>query len=321
MKRLVLAVLVCLLTLPATAGVARSNSPTIVARIHTGPQWYDIHTGLGAVWLVGSIEYNYSPLRRIDPATNKITATYRLDSSAGGFAVGAGSIWVSMYYDNTVERINTHGRVLARIRVGLQPEAVLVAFGSVWVANHHGRSVSRIDPRTDRVIATIPAGDQHMFRNGPQGLTSDGRYVYNGSSNGTEPFERIDPRTDHVRTFANPSAFCGDMIYARGSVWAVDHCNAVLYRIDPSDGTVQRSRQFVDITDLARLGRAVWISYDTALDPNTGVGSGGTVALLGPAGNTAQTLAVGGDAANLASGFGDLWVADNTNGTVLRVRP
>ena len=67
---------------------------------------YDLTGGLGAVWLINNDEFNYSTLRRIDPHTNRVTARHRLDSSAGGFAVGDGSIWVSMYYDNELERID-----------------------------------------------------------------------------------------------------------------------------------------------------------------------------------------------------------------------
>ncbi len=171
----------------------------MAARIQVPSTEFGLDGGLGAVWFVDRISDNYSTLRRIDPATNQVTASYLLDSSAGGIAVGEGGIWVTMYYDNTVERIDQHGRVIARIPVGLQPQEVHVAFGSVWVSNHHGRSISRIDPRTDRVIATLPAGDQHMFRNGPQNLADDGRYLYLYSSNGDRPFERIDPRTNFVR--------------------------------------------------------------------------------------------------------------------------
>ena len=137
-------------------------------------------------------------------ASSRITNTYRLDSAAGGFAVGDGAVWVAMYFDNTLERLDSHGRVLARIRVGLQPQFIHLAFGSVWVSNHHGRSLTRIDPRTNRVIATLPAGDQHMFRDGPQAMTDDGRYLYIYSSNGTRPLERIDPRTDAAAMFAAP---------------------------------------------------------------------------------------------------------------------
>jgi streptogramin lyase len=320
MKRLVLSIVACILALPTAAG-ARTSGPTLVARIDVGPDGYAIHSGLGAVWLVDSIENNFSRLRRIDPATNRITATYPLDSSSGGFAVGAGSIWVSMYYDNMVERISTRGHVLARIHVGLQPEYALVAFGAVWVSNHHGRSVSRIDPKTNRVVATIAAGDQRTFRDGPQDLTTDGRYIYVGSSNGTTPFERIDPRNNHTRNFADPSAFCGDITFARGSVWSADKCTSTLYRIDPATGAALSSRPFVDITDATSLHHALWISYDTSVDQNTGVGSGGSIAEIGRADRTLQTLAVGGSADLIAHGFGDLWVVDDQHGKVIRVRP
>ncbi len=141
------------LTPIAAANAAAPAPAPVVARIHV-PKFgaYDLAGGLGAVWLVTVDENSYSTLRRIDPATNHVTATHVLDSSAGGFAVGDRSIWVSMYSDNQVERIGPRGHVLARINVGLQPQYIHLAFGSVWVSNHHGRSVTRIDPRTNRVL-------------------------------------------------------------------------------------------------------------------------------------------------------------------------
>jgi YVTN family beta-propeller protein len=44
------------------------------------------------------------------------------------------------------------------VHVGDRPDGVAVAAGSVWVANHHAGTVSRIDPRTDRVVATVRTG-------------------------------------------------------------------------------------------------------------------------------------------------------------------
>jgi YVTN family beta-propeller protein len=47
----------------------------------------------------------------------------------------------------------------ATIPVGRQPTTVVMGQGAVWVANKLDNSVSRIDPKTNRVVATIPVPD------------------------------------------------------------------------------------------------------------------------------------------------------------------
>ncbi len=334
-----LAVTGSLLLAPAVAHAAPARGPAaapVIARINVPPaDIYDLAGGLGAVWLLNPDEFQYSTLRRIDPTTNTITASFRLDSSAGGFAVGDGSIWVSMYFDNQVERLDAHGRVIARIGVGLQPQWTYIAFGSVWVTNHHGRSVSRIDPHTDRVIATLPAGDQHTFRSGPQQMTDDGHYLYLYSSNGTKPFERIDPRTNAVTTFAAP-VNCGNIVAIAGSVWTSDCADTVtLQQLDPATGSTRRTVSGVGIAvcgvlpfecppqpTMTRYRHALWVGFDTAFDDQTRIVSGGTVEELNAStGAIEQQIAVGGDASVLRHAFGDLWLVDDTNGVVTRLHP
>ncbi len=324
----ILAVCAALLTgRAATQATATAlPAPSMVAQLSVpGNDAYDLAGGLGSVWLLNPDESQYSTLRRIDPVTNRVTASYQLDSSAGGFAVGDGSIWVAMYFDNTVERLDAHGHVLAHIAVGLQPQWIYLAFGSVWVSNHHGRSVTRIDPRTNRIVATLPAGDQHMFRDGPQAMTDDGRYLYLYSSNGTEPFERIDPRTDAVTTRAAP-VNCGDIVAITGSVWTTDCTDTItLKQLDPATGA---TRHTITPTaapvppSMTALRHALWVAFDTSYDGQTGAASGGTVEELNPpTGVVQQQLAVGGDASVIRHAAGDLWVLDQTNGVITRLHP
>lgn len=308
---------------PATA-----SAPVVVARIQVPSTLFQLSGGLGAVWFVDRSIDNYSTLRRIDPATNKITASYLLDSSAGGIAVGEGGIWVTMYYDNTVERIDQHGRVVARIPVGLQPATIHVAFGSVWVSNHHGRSISRIDPRTNRVVATLPAGDQQMFRDGPQLLTDDGRYLYLYSSNGDRPFERVDPRTNAVTTYPLTNDLCGQIAVVHGSFF-VGYCTQTgLMQVDAATGRLLRVIPLPhDATQTTANGLAVvayqgdtWVGYGTAYDPDTGASSGGVLVDIDPTTSTIkQQIDVGGAVVTLNVAAGDLWITDDTDGEIVRL--
>jgi streptogramin lyase len=271
--------------------------------------------------MVDNVAANYSTLYRVDPATNRIVARYRLDSSAGGITVGGGSVWVSMYYDNLVERIGPHGRVLAHIPVGLQPQFIDTAFGSVWVSNHHGRSVTRIDLRTNRVVDTIPAGDQRTFRNGPQGMTHDKHFEYVGSSNNSAVgFERINPRNDNTTAYLNPSAFCGPLAHAYGAVWSSDACNSTVWKINPKNGAAMRQITLPSVNDVAVVRGRLWTAFDRRIDPTSGVGSAGAVDELDARGTVVSSLRVGGDASRLGVAGGDLWVADGTNGVLTRVR-
>jgi YVTN family beta-propeller protein len=45
------------------------------------------------------------------------------------------------------------------LKSSIYPVAIAVGEGAVWVANHDGRSISRIDPKTNRVVATIRLGN------------------------------------------------------------------------------------------------------------------------------------------------------------------
>ena len=281
-----------LLPVPAAGAgnpVAADNAPSVVATIPIPvDRLYDLAWGIDAVWVVNLTQDAYSSLRRIDPATNRVTATHLLDSAALGLAVGAGSVWIAMPYDNIVERLDPMARVRARISVGLQPSFLDVAFGSVWVANHHGRSVSRIDPRTDRVIATLPAGDQATFRDGPQGFADDGHYLYLYSSNGTRPFERIDPRTDKVRTYPlDGTALCDGVPAAVAGSVLVPTCGPSLRQVAAATGTLTRSvalpSQVPRTPSLADSAGRLWVAFDTAYDNTTGVASGGTLAEISPA--------------------------------------
>ncbi len=309
------------LTIPAPAGA----SPARADNVTIPPGYYDMREGLGSMWVLEDDEQSYSVIYRIDPATDGVTDAFTLDSAAGGFGVGFHSLWVAMYYDNTVERIDASGHVVARVKVGLQPYAVHVAFGSVWVSNHHGSSVSRIDPATNKVIATLPAGQAHTFRNGPQDITSDDQYIYVGASNGDLPITTIDPTTNSVVSQnATDDYFCGDLQAAGQTLWSVDHCSNTLYQLEPSTGATLQQDDYDPgyLNAMTTLDGSLWVAYDARVHRQTGIGFDGTLEQRDPVtGDIDQTLPIGGDASVVRSGFGSLWVLDDTHGRVKRLTP
>ena len=74
-------------------------------------------------------------------------------------AIGFGSVWVAMFDDNKVWRIDPDtGRPQEIIPVGHGPWSAAVGSGSVWVTNQCDGTVSRIDPDTNTVVETIETG-------------------------------------------------------------------------------------------------------------------------------------------------------------------
>ena len=302
------------------APIASAKSGPVIATYKVTPGYYTMAAGLNAVWALDGDEYHDGILYRIDPQSHGMKLVTTLPFAAAAMTVADGSLWISDYFGNEVWRLAPTGRVQAEIGVGLQPQWLHAAFGSVWVSNHHGASLSRVDPTTNTVVDTVQVGAPDTFRSGPQDLTDDGENLYAVSSN-LQSLQVVDPTTGAVST--GPSvddAFCGPLAAIDGFVWSSDGCTGATYQLS-TDGTVQQVIPSTGVPGgLAVLGDQLWLSDDTAGDPNTGQGTDAVLDQLDPVtGAVQRTIPIGGDATELISGFGDLWVADNNAGTIRRV--
>jgi hypothetical protein len=205
--------------------------------------------------------------------------------------------------------------------VGLQPERIHAAFGSLWASNHHGASLSRIDPVTNTVVDTVPAGAPDTFRSGPQGMTDDGTNLYVGSSN-LQALQAVAPSTDGVTTGpSTDDVFCGPITAAGGFVWSVDPCSGAFYRLG-TDGSSQQTIPSAGVPGgITTRGAELWISDDQTFDPNTYQGSNAVLEQLDPvSGAVLRSVAIGGDATEVTSGYGDLWVYDANASTIRRIQ-
>jgi streptogramin lyase len=217
--------------------------------------------------------------------------------------------------------LSSNGQVQAQIAVGQQPQWLHAAFGSLWVSNHHGASLSRVDPATNSVAATADAGAPGVFRSGPQGMTDDGTNVYVVSSN-QQSLQAVDPATNVTTTFGPiDDVGCGPLAAIDGVIWSVDACSGAFYQLS-TDGV---EKEFVPSAagapgGITTRGDELWISDDTTSDPNTFQGSNAVLEQLDSiSGDVLRTVPIGGDAVDVVSGFGDLWVYDSVANTIRRV--
>jgi YVTN family beta-propeller protein len=102
----------------------------------------------------------------IDPATASITGSVRIANmnygSAGvyvstGIAVDRSSVWVPT--GDAVTRIDRLGLgTITKIHMSGSALGIAIGAGSVWVTNDLAGTVVRIDPKSNRVVATIKVG-------------------------------------------------------------------------------------------------------------------------------------------------------------------
>jgi DNA-binding beta-propeller fold protein YncE len=144
------------------------------------------------------------------------------------------------------------------------PGHVGIGYGSVWVGGHRNGTVYRVDPRTNKVVATVEVPDVlcGVFNAGFGAIWAMGCPSLAG-----EKSYRIDVRTNRVvRSYAGANP-----VPAAGSLWLSRWSQRMLVRVDPRTGHVlARIRKLgIDprrtfIVAGARFG-SLWVYSDVAV--------------------------------------------------------
>ena len=262
--------------------------------------------GGGAMWVSN---FGDNTISRIDPATDRVTATYRVGSRPCGIVYVAGRLWVGLVGGQEVVEVDpATGKVLAEISVDGPVYDVQAGYGSVWANDYMGGDVVRIDPRTAKVVATTPTGKAiYGLAVTPEGVWA--------ADSGASMVERIDPATNRVVARV-PSAAGAPytFAYTRGALWL-----AVLgatVRLDAASGravaTLKRSGIGTGPGDPDVLGGLVYVP---AVEE-------GSLLVIDPRSNKiVRRLALGSGYSVAQAGFGAMWVCRFSGNTVARVDP
>jgi YVTN family beta-propeller protein len=217
----------------------------------------------------------------IDPGSNKLVADLRVGIDPGAVAVGEGAVWVANVEDETVSRIDPQTRTVARtIAVDDFPSDVVVGGGTVWVALGALAELTRINPEQNKAASAIPALGEGVPCGAPR----------------------------------------ASLAFGGGFVWFV--CEAAdLGRIDPRTGTAARlgltgglltssSAVLPAFSDVAFGLGSLWIVNRAAnsvieFDPATS--------------QKLRELTVGQAPAAIAVGTDSLWVANSEDDTVTQI--
>ena len=205
----------------------------------------DVSAGEGAIWLSSSAEIGTGDnfegvsgiLARVDPTTNRVTGSIRVNEDDLRVAAGLGAVWLvespqSGRSPGTLLRVDPHSmRIDARIAVGRSVGGLALGSGSVWVSNSNDGTVTRVDASTNDVLATV------TIRDGTSGLVVAPDGIWTSDRNGNGVLSRIDPSTDTVTARIRlpvlpPGGEAFVETFGFGSLWArsIPH---TIYRIAP----------------------------------------------------------------------------------------
>ena len=177
--------------------------------------------GAGSLWVPNTSD---GTLSRIDPGSNRVQATVKIGEVATLLAAGCGPSSVHSLMGPTFNQRHCD-----------LPSSVAVTSESVWVAANDQGGVMRLDPKTNRITATVAMGILPFY------LAADDREVW-GTSFQDAAIARVDAVTARVLNVWR--GFCrGPSGVALTSDSALIACDTsgTLVRIDRATGTVVAS--------------------------------------------------------------------------------
>jgi streptogramin lyase len=178
--------------------------------------------GAGSIWAVTDRK---GVLSRIDPDTGDAVAEVFVAAGAMSVEGTKDALWVTSQDAGKLTRVNPYNTEVEEIvAVGSRPGRVAIGEGGVGVLNGDG-TVTRVDPKTNKVAATVTIG----------GETAGGDIAAGAGSVWVSlpgaPIVRIDPRTNRaVQRFTGEGG--GAILVAHGSLW-VAAAPQVTWRVDP----------------------------------------------------------------------------------------
>ena len=240
-------------------------------------------------------------------------------------AVGDDSIWVAAARGAELLRIDVRTnrireRLTIREAIGPLPpgyergsSAVAVGEGAVWLA--HGEEVSRIDPATNEVVVTIPAGGNWSgaIAAGAGAVwvaENDALQVRRPRPGFATGIAKIDPVSNAVverlpmpglkLPTTGASIMSGAIAVGEGSVWAAATAVDSIWRIDAhTDRKLRTIAGGSEPTNVAVGEGAVWVENHAE----------GTVVRIDPFSNErVATIPIGRPTRGIAAGEGAVWV-------------
>jgi YVTN family beta-propeller protein len=249
----------------------------------------------GTIWLGGG---QTGLVRRMDPATNKVVATVK---------------------------INDPSKAPGLVDAGIVP--VITGSGEVWALDRTNREAVRIDPRTNRIVNRLPLG----IEPGGGAISAQTFWVTTAEDEpAANTVVKIDLRSEKVvARITNAKTSLGELYVpptaGPDALWFVDWSRGLVKRLDAVTNKVVTTVKTPDPQPAAAVadGQTVWVTSHylnlvTRIDARTNMVTA-SIPLTGyPSGTLGTDCCFG----VLAEGGGAVWtIAGSGSRTLVRIDP
>jgi outer membrane protein assembly factor BamB len=259
-------------------------------------------------------------LVRVNPATNEVTARYRVSAHPGVITTSAGRVWLGDYRDGALWALEPRAGELKRVTSLGEPRDLTALGGKIYVASDSAEiftgTVARYDAvngvrerKVDLLACAIAGGEGVVWSCGNPNVNKLSTEL--GDLRILRSVELPYRKPYSIETIRFSQR---DLAIGYGSVWVLgDGIDRRLWRLDRSSGRVLATIELPFIPRTVATGEGgVWISAPLddrvlRIDPETNA--------------ITATIPTGRGTSGVAAGAGWVWVTSTIDGTVSRIDP
>jgi DNA-binding beta-propeller fold protein YncE len=177
----------------------------------------NVVAGAGSIWVAS--DNTTGAVSRIDPTTNAVIATVKVDPGTWYLAFGHGYLWAVSSDAQSIQRIDpATNAVTKRTALGKQPGFLAAGEGAVWIQEQGDGTVARIDPASGEVSGRVKVGAQLKYGD----IDTGGGKVWLRTTE-DQTFVMIDPASLAVEARIGKADGSGALRYTAKGLWTSAH--------------------------------------------------------------------------------------------------
>jgi streptogramin lyase len=177
----------------------------------------NVVAGAGSIWVAS--DNKAGAVSRVDPATNAVIATIKVNPGTWYLAFGFGSVWAVSGESATIQRIDpATNAVVKTTALGKEPGFLAAGEGAVWVQEQGDGTVARVDPQSGEVTGRVKVGAVLKYGDIDTGA---GRVWLRTTEDQT--FVAIDPKAMAVTARVGKAEVSGALRFTKGGLWTSAH--------------------------------------------------------------------------------------------------
>jgi streptogramin lyase len=173
-------------------------------------------SGAGSVWVASD---KTGLIARVDPATNNIIASIKVEPGSCYLAFGFEALWVVSAGTQTIQKVDpATNNVVKTTKLGRQPGFLAAGEGGVWVQEQGDGTVVRIDPATGDVSGRVKIDETLKYGD----IDTGGSKVWLRTT-ANQTLVIIDPSSLQVVRRVGQESGSGALRYTPTGVWTTAH--------------------------------------------------------------------------------------------------